>query len=176
MRNKLVILAVALALVGVFGAGCSNKSDEQARKVQAERERELKNFTEGVTPPPKPQPLPKSQVIEVPDSVKGKYSAVILLIGDRRTKVINKFNVKLGAEAAVPGTDYTIKVGEYLPNWVVRGKVVSSKDNKPEDPAVRAVISENGKVVFDGFIFQKHRTPSFITDKYAIGLGGAVAR
>lgn len=163
--------AAATLLILFSVLACGKKADEQqARKVTGW---DISSFTEGKNAPPKPIPLPGNLVVKTPDSVKSKYRTVMMGIGDRKTLEVKKFSVKIGDTAKVPGTDYTIKVLAYLPSWVIRGNVATSKSDKPEDPAVRATIYENDKQVFDGFIFQRHTTPSFLTDKYAIGLLGA---
>jgi len=172
--TALAVLVVALPVLLVT-QGCSKKEDEEAR-LQKEREWALANLTEGKTPPPKPATLPETLEIEVPQSVKDRYTGVVMAVGNRKTREIKKFTMGLGETTKVPGTDYTIKVGEYLPTWSMNGNVVTSRKDEPDDPAVRATIYESGNKVFDGFIFQRHRTPSFITDNYVIGLVGVVEK
>ena len=168
--KKLLLLLLVPALV-ILTASCGkSKEDEAAEKA---RQLELSNLTEGSYQPPKPIPLPEGTVVQVPDSVKAKYSTVTIGIGNRKTNGIKKFQVRVGETASVPGTDYRIKVMAYLPDWAYRGKVVTSKSDEPKDPAVRAIIYEKDKEVFDGFIFQNNVTPSFITQTWAIGLIGA---
>lgn len=173
VRGLTVTAALAIASALLF-TGCG--SDKKEAALQKERERALQNFSEGITPPPKPKPLPANIEIYVPDNIKKKYTAVIMAVGVRKTEQVTKFTVKLGETAKVPGTGYTIKVGEYLPEWILKGNMATTKSDKPVDPAVRATIYQSGEPVFDGFIFQRHKTPSFITDAYAIGLVGAVSR
>jgi hypothetical protein len=170
MIKKLTISTAALLILISSGA-CSKKADvEQPQKSVGW---DINSFIEGKSIPPKPIPLPGNLVVEVPDSVKAKYHTVTMGVGDRKTLVVKEFAVRIGDTAKVPGTDYSIKVTAYLPGWIIRGNVATSKSDKPDDPAVRATIYEKDKQVFDGFIFQKHRTPSFLTDKIAIGLLGA---
>jgi hypothetical protein len=170
MIRKLTFAATAF-LILISVSACGKKADEQ--QEQKVTGWDISSFTEGKSIPPKPIPLPGNLVVEVPDSVKSKYSTVTMGIGDRKTLEVRKFTVKIGETVKVPGTDYSIKVSAYLPSWVVRGNVATSKGDMPDDPAVRATIYEKDKQVFDGFIFQRHTTPSFLTDKHAIGLLGA---
>ena len=162
-----IMLTVAVALTS---ASCSKKDETKMTDKQATA---IESFTSGKSAPPEPAPLPTDQTVDVPAYIKAKYKKVTMGVGDRKTLKVVEFEVKIGGEAKVPGTDYTIAVQSYLPHWMLSGKTVTSRDDKPIDPAVRATIKENGKVVFDGYIFQKHKTPSFRTDKYAIGLIGA---
>ena len=169
MTQKFTFAAAALLILISSGA-CSKKADEQQSQKSAGWD--IESFIEGKSIPPKPIPLPANIVIQVPDSVKAKYHTVTMGIGDRKTLKVTKFTIRIGDTAKVPGTDYSIKIMAYLPSWVVRGNVATTKSDKPDDPAVRAVIFEKDTKVFDGFIFQKHKTPSFLTDKIAIGLLG----
>jgi len=175
LRLTAITVLVAVLPVLLISQGCSKKEDEEAR-LQKEREWALANLTEGETPPPKPSALPQTLVINVPQSVKDRYTGVVMAVGNRKTREIKKFTMQLGESTKVPGTDYTIKVGEYLPTWSINGNIVTSRKDEPDDPAVRATIYESGNMVFDGFIFQRHRTPSFITDNYVIGLVGVVEK
>jgi len=169
LPKKTVVLASALVLLFCFVTACG-KSKEQEKKMQEAREWELQNFSEGPTPKPKAKPLPKDLKIVVPESVKAKYHSVVLGVGDLKTKEIKEFTVKIGGEAKAPGTDFTVKVEAYLPEWKLEGNTVTSKSDNPADPAVRATIYEGGKVVFDGFIIQRAKSASFSTDKVVIGL------
>jgi len=175
MVKRLILPALlCIALVPAV-SGCG-KSQEAQKAEEEAKQFEIQSYAEGVTPPPKPAPLPKDLQVIVPPSVKSKYGSVVMLVGNRKTKEIKKFTVKLGGKAQVPGTDFTIEVRDYLPHFITQGKTVTTKTEEPKDPVVRATIYQGGKQVFDGFIFQKHRTPSFLTDDWAIGLHEAVAR
>src|SRR5512143_1779971 len=157
-----------LPLMLVLAVSGCGKHEEQS-EVQKAREWELSNFSEGVTPAPKPAPIPKDVIIVVPDSTKAAFHSVTMGIGNRKTKEIKKFVVRIGGTAKVPMTGLTIKIGPYLPHFTVQGKTITTRDNKPDDPAVRATITEGGKVVFDGFIFHHAKTPSFIQGDFVIG-------
>ncbi|MBI5190865.1 MAG: hypothetical protein HZA22_09330 [Nitrospirae bacterium] len=170
MLKRLLCTALCLTMAAAFMAGCGDKEAEKKKALEEAKQFALSTFEEGNAAPPKPKPLPKNLVINVPDSVKAKYTAVVMGVGNVKTKEIKKFTVKLGETAAVPGTDYTIKVISYLPHWTMRGGAVTSAADDQGDPAVRATIFEKDKQVFDGFIFKRHKTPSFINDNWAIGL------
>jgi hypothetical protein len=165
--KKCLWLILAFLLAVVF-AGCAKHNEQD--EVQKQREWELTNFAEGVTPAPKPVPIPKDVVIEVPAATKAAFHSVEMGVGNRKTKEVKRFTVKLGGTAKIPMTDLTIKIGPFLPHYKVAGKTITTVDNKPDDPAVRATISEGGKVVFDGFIFHHAKTPSFIQGDIVVGL------
>jgi hypothetical protein len=171
MTNWYKYLLPLLAAVLLFSA-CGKKNNEES--LDKRKEMALAIFaTEGKEAPPKPAPLPKDQKLDVPEAVKAKFHTVKMAIGNRENKEEKEFNVRIGDEVDVPGSPYKIKIIAYLPHWVIRGNTVTSNGIIPDDPAVRAVIIEGGKPVFDGYIFEKHKTPSFVTDKYVMTLTGA---
>lgn len=174
MLKNLCRLALCAVLVVASFVSCGNKEEEERRLLEEKKAFQLATFDEAGATPPKPKPLPKGLVVDVPAPVKAKYKAVVMGVGNRKTQEVTEFTVKLGETAAVPGTDYTIKVESYLPHWVMRGGAVTSAGDDPQDPAVRATIYEKGEQVFDGFIFKRHKTPSFITEEHVIGLLGSV--
>ena len=171
MTNRYKYLLPLLAVV-LLCSSCGKKNDEEALKKKKEMALAAV-ATEGKETPPSPAPLPKGQKLEVPDAVKAKFHTVKMAVGNRETKEEKEFDVKIGGGADVPGSPYKIKIIAYLPHWVIRGDTVTSNGIDPVDPAVRAVITEGDKQVFDGYIFEMHKTPSFVTEKYVMTLTGA---
>ncbi len=171
MRMRRIKYLLPFIAAAVVFSSCGKKNNEQA--LERNKEMLLSTFASESSVPPHPVPLPKGQKIVVPDDVKAKYHTVKMAVGNRITKAAKVFTVRIGGSASVPGSPYSIKVTAYLPQWIFRGDVVTSKGIEPVDPAVRAIITKGGKHVFDGFIFQRHKTPSFVTDKYVITLAGA---
>ncbi len=171
MKTRRIKYLLPLLAAAVVFSSCGKKNNEQA--LERNKAMLLATFGAESSTPPHPAPLPKGQKIIVPDAVKAKYHTVKMAVGNRLTKAAKVFAVRIGGGAKVPDSPYSIKVTAYLPQWIFRGNVVTSKGVEPKDPAVRAVITKGGKTVFDGFIFQRHKTPSFVTDKYVITLTGA---
>lgn len=172
MKNKAAAVFISLAIACAPICSCGKK--EEARNVEQAKDWQVETTNEGKTPPPRPVPLKADIAIVVPGPIKAKYKSVLMGVGDKKTGKVVKFTVAIGGGTAkVPGTDFTLTAYEYLPTWALRGKTITSRDDDQRDPAVHAVITQGGKKVFDGFIFQKHKTPSFVTDNNAIGLLGA---
>ena len=96
--------------------------------------------------------LSAAQIV-VPDVVKGKWKAVKLMVEDKQTNQITEHTVDLGAEWTLPDSTIKVKVGEFLPDLIIQGTVFTSVSNELKNPAVRVVISENGKELFRGWLF-----------------------
>ncbi len=122
-------------------------------------------------------PQHESSVV-VPDSVKGKWKAVKIAVLDKSSQKTNEYEVAIGSEKAVPGSDLGIKVLNFLPdfNMNIAEHVITSNSNEPKKPAAQIMITEGGKEVFKGWIFYNLPSPhDFRHPKFAVSLAGFVA-
>lgn len=116
-------------------------------------------------------------VVEVPEAVKGKWKAVVLVLEDKEKKTFKEHTVKIGEKFKVPGSDLTIVVKEFLPAFVMQGSNITSTSNEPNNPAAEIVVSEGGSEVFNGWLFARYPTThAFSHPKYAITLKEGVAK
>ena len=105
-------------------------------------------------------PRGESQVV-VPDSVKGKWSAATIVFEDKASKSKKEYTVKLNSTFAIPNTNLTINVGEFLPDFRMDGLNLTSGSNQPRNPALGIRIYENDKQIFPaagkkwGWLFAK---------------------
>ena len=89
----------------------------------------------------------------VPDMVKGKWKSVVFMLEDKISHAITEHTVNIGDEWAVPGSNLKIKTDIFLPDLIIQGTVFTSVSNELKNPAVHVIISENGKELFDGWLF-----------------------
>jgi|Deesub1362B_J571_1020462.scaffolds.fasta_scaffold00030_67 hypothetical protein len=137
MRKVLVLLALFM-LVLPLGA-CKKKAEEEA----------VAPPSPGVfIPPGEPQ-------IVVPDTVKGKWSAVKLRIQDKQTGKSEEVVVNLGGQYQIPNSELKVVVEEFLPDFKMEGTVITSSSNEPNNPAVRVMIYEGQKEIFRGWLYSK---------------------
>jgi hypothetical protein len=55
----------------------------------------------------------------------------------------------------------------------MQGPDITSSTNEPTNPAVNIVVSENGGLIFSGWLFQKFPTThAFTHPRFSIGLTG----
>ncbi len=118
----------------------------------------------------------KTQIV-VPESVKGKWSAVKIILEDKITKTKKEFEVKLNSDFKIPDSSLKIHVGEFLPDFRMDGLNLTSGSNEPRNPALSIRVFEGGKQIFPapgrqwGWLFAK--VPSihpFEHPKYGITL------
>jgi hypothetical protein len=125
-------------------------------------------------PPPSGHPQLGAAVrpVRVPDSIKGKWTAVKLRIeekaGGSAPQVVT---AKLGGDVQIAGSPLTVRVGDFLPALQVAGAEITSSTNDPVNPAVFVTVLDGGKEVFKGWLFSKFpEMQPFEHPKYRITL------
>ena len=109
--------------------------------------------------------------VNVPAEVKSAWKAIKLSVEDKAKKSKKEIVCKIGEETPVPGTKLSIKPLEFVPSFVMQGLNITSASNEPNNPAAKVVITEDGKEVFKGWLFQKFPTThAFSHPNYAITL------
>jgi len=102
---------------------------------------------------PKGHPQGMQRQLLVPDFVKGKWSAVVLRIEDRKDKHTWEATVPLGKRIGVAGTPFEIEVQYFLPSFFMDDTRITSVSNKPNNPAAKIAVYEVDKKLHDGWIF-----------------------
>lgn len=158
MLRQLVLLITA-GTICAFGviAGCSKK-EEPAKP----------------TSPPHPAQdavIRKQTEVAVPSSVKGKWKSVKLSILDKETNKEGFVTIEIGKTMKINGTNLVIKVESFLPHFIMDGTTLTSSSNEPKNPAVQIHITENGKEVFNGWLFTLYpNTHASQHSRYGFGL------
>jgi hypothetical protein len=105
-------------------------------------------------------PMGQTKVV-LPDSVKGKWSAVKLIVEDKVTKESKEYAVNLNSDLKIPNSNLKIHVGEFLPDFKMNGLTLTSASNEPKNPAVAVRVVEGDKQIFPtpgkkwGWLFAK---------------------
>jgi hypothetical protein len=137
-KRFLVVLAAAMLVLTV---GACKKKEETP-------------IPQTVPGPGIVMPVGETQII-VPESVKEKWSAVTITIEDKMTRKTSDVTINLGDEYTVPGSNLKIKVGEFLPDFKMRGNIITSSSDEPNNPAVRVTVFEDEKEIFRGWLYSK---------------------
>lgn len=116
--------------------------------------------------------VPKVEMkIVVPDSVKGKWSGVILIVEDKSAKKKQEIKVNLNSDMKIPNSNLKVAVGDFLPNFKMDGSTITSASNDPGNPAVRVKVYEGDKEIFKGWLYSKFPAiHPFEHPKYGINL------
>ncbi len=99
----------------------------------------------------------------VPQEVKDEWSAVKILIKDKKQNTSQEFAVKIGEELIIPDSKLTVKVVYFLPDFKMSGQIITSSSSSPNNPSAGIVISEDGKQIFPetgkfGWLYTKFPT------------------
>lgn len=132
--------------------------------------------------PNKMMPRGQSQ-INIPDSVRGKWSAAKIIFEDRIAKTKKEYTVKLNGDFSIPNSNLRITVGEFLPDFKMEGLILTSMSNQPNNPALAIRVFDGNKQIFPapgrhwGWLFAKVPTiHPFEHPKYRIILKEGMRR
>jgi hypothetical protein len=159
------ILAIGTGLVLVFSLGLGAcKKKEQQPVPQAPQMPPAGQMPPGGQMPPMGQmppagqmppgqgagnvTVPKDLKIVVPDIVKGKWSAVKIIVDDKASKKKQEYTVNLNSEFKVPNSNLKIAVGDFIPDFKMNGDTITSASGDPNNPAVGVKVFDGGKQIF----------------------------
>ena len=104
-------------------------------------------------------PLTKKEpVVVVPDSVKGKWKAVKIAVMNKKANKETIYTFPIGSEMGISGSRLTVKVENFLPQFMMEGTSLTSQSNEPKNPAAQIRVSEDGKEIFKGWLFSLYPT------------------
>jgi hypothetical protein len=163
---KKQMLAVVCSLSLLIAAGACKKKEEKPPMPQTGMPGQEQGMPPGMQPGmpggPQGQPnivVPKGQkTIVLPDSVKGKWKAVVLVVSDKKTNKQQEYTVNLNSDLNIPNSNLKVSVGEFLPDFRMEGLTITSTSNEPNNPAVGVKVFENGKEIFKGWLYAKFPT------------------
>jgi hypothetical protein len=153
-------LAIGLGAGLIFSLGLSAcKKKEQPSVPTAPRMVPGSQMMPGQGQMPPGMNITRTELkVVVPDSVKGKWSAVKLLLEDKETKKTTEFNVPLNSELKVPNSDLKVTVGDFLPDFRMDQGMITSASNDPNNPAVAIKIYDGDKQILKGWLYSKFPT------------------
>ena len=153
MQLRKCFVFTLMAMMAI--AGCSKKEEKKAAETAA----------------PKGQVARKEAKVVVSDNVKGKWKAVKIAITDKNTKKDTVYTVNIGSELAIPNSDLSIKVENFLPHFTMEGTTLTSQTNEPKNPAAQVRVLQNGNEIFKGWLFTLYPTThAFQHPKYGFTL------
>ena len=179
------VLVIAVALLVSCGGDDNETPLPQAKKIsdvdvpQFEGSRSQPAYSEkqAVTTPDETHPGVKEGVkidrgVIVPQEVEGQWKAVKIMVRNKTDESRNSMKmVSLGDSFELDGSAIKVTVGPFMPNFVMTQKSYSSKGNELTNPAVRLVVEENGKTLYEGWAFAKYPTMyAFEHDEFALQL------
>ena len=89
----------------------------------------------------------------IPEIVKGKWKAVVLVVENKGQKQSKEYTVPLGKDLVVPNSQLVVQVLDFLPDLTIADSTFTSVSNEPNNPAVHVTIREGDKEIFKGWLF-----------------------
>ena len=166
------VLAVFVVIVLAVSVGACKKKEETPQMPAGHPS------MEGGIPPAGMPPMPKvERQVVVSKDVTETWKAVKLSIENKSAKTTKEYSVNIGSELAIPNTKMTVKVLAFLPDFKMTDKEFKSASNKPNMPAALVAVNENGKEIWNNWLFSMQ--PSihpFQHENVGIILVGGVAK
>ena len=127
-------------------------------------------------PPPKvdtahSHSIKKEETIVIPPGVSEKWNAVRIAVVDKSNVSQKLYTIPIGSKLAIPSSTLVIEVVTFLPAFIMEGSVMTSSSNELKNPGVKVRITENGTVIFKGWLFSMFpKTHAFMHPKYGFTL------
>jgi hypothetical protein len=182
MKKKFLAVVCSFALLAAVGA-CKKKQEQPSPQPGMPGQQMPQAGPQPGMPgemPPGQVMVPKGETnVVVPDSVKGKWKAVVIAVEDKTTKKITEYTVGLHSEFKIPNSGLTVFVGDFLPDFQMQGLTLTSKSGEPNNPAAGIRVDEGKNQIFPpagkkwGWIYARpelHNIHPFEHAKYGIVL------
>ena len=120
-------------------------------------------------------PIPTELV--VPPMVGQMYSGIRLSWKDSSNGKSGTLDVPLGGSAPVPDSTLVVSTDVFLPAFTMSAQAISTNSLAEENPAARISVTDKGKGIFAGWIF--NRFPDvhpFQHPRFSLKLEGGVRR
>ncbi len=151
----MVYVRTALLILSIGLSGCQQKEAPLLSKMDTANSHAVK----------------KEATIVVPDNVKGKWKAVRIAVVDKSAAKESIFTVPIGGKITLPRSTMIIMVESFLPAFVMEGSTMTSSGNEPKNPGAKVLITENGAVVFNAWLFSRYPTThAFMHPRYGFTL------
>ncbi len=176
-NQSVVFYFLAFLLLGGLNFGCEQKTEPETPLSEPTAQQLPSDHPplsqEGIS---NVMPKQESLATVVPEGVKGNWEAVRLVVDDKHENKSKEYIVGLNDKLIIPNSNIVVEVGEFLPDFKIDESSFTSASNELGNPAVYVNILENGKSIFDGWLFSMFPTiHPFHHDQFKVILKGGVA-
>jgi len=113
----------------------------------------------------------KEAKVVVPPDVAKRWKTVRIAVVDKTSVTQKTYTVPVGGKLALPSSGMTLEVEAFLPAFIMEGALLTSASNEPTNPAAKIRITENGMIIFKGWLFSKYpNTHAFMNPRYGFSL------
>lgn len=116
-------------------------------------------------------PIKKEAKIVIPPGVEDRWKAVRISVVDKSNVSQKHYTIPIGGRLAIPDSTLVIEVETFIPAFTMEGSIITSSSNELKNPGVKVRITENGSVIFRGWLFSLFpKTHAFMHPKYGFTL------
>ena len=123
--------------------------------------------------------MPKAEEMKVvvPEDIKSKWKGVVFTIIDRESNSAKDYTVQLNGKVTIPDSKIEVQTEEFLPDLKIDGNIYTTETYNLLNPAIHVLITEDGKEIFKGWLFQKFPSVHpFKHQRFGITLKEAVTK
>jgi hypothetical protein len=115
--------------------------------------------------------IKKEATIVIPPGVADRWKAVKIAVIDKSNVSQKLYTIPIGGKLAIPSSTLLIEVETFLPSFTMEGSIMTSSSTELKNPGVKVRITENGTVIFKGWLFSMFpKTHAFMHPKYGFTL------
>ncbi len=149
MLRILKLLAIGVISLSLLVSGCSQTEEEPVVKTVKK----------------------SSSRVLVPDDVRGQWKAVRIKVLDKSNAREETYTIDLGYEFTIAKSDVKIRVKNFLPAFVMQGRIMTSASNDLRNPAAQIVVSEADQEIYKGWLFSRFPgTHTFQHERFSFSL------
>jgi hypothetical protein len=115
--------------------------------------------------------------LAVPPEAIAAFSGIRIGWKDAQTSKEGVLEVPIGIPTPLPGSDLEVRADVYLPAFSMSASTITSTGTAEENPAARVAVTQAGKEIFTGWIFQRFPdVHPFQHPRFTLRLEGGVPR
>ncbi len=101
-------------------------------------------------------PSAERMKIVIPPEIKDKWRGVVITVLDKKSMNSRDYNIRIGDKFSVPGSKIDVQTIAFLPDFQIIDNVYSTASAELNNPAIQIEVSEEGKEIFKGWLFQRY--------------------
>ncbi len=146
-------LAVFVVVVLAISFGACKKKEERPQMPAGHPPVSGGMPPAGMPPAGMPQMPKVERQVVVSKDIMDTWKAIKLSIENKSAKTTKEYTVNIGSELTIPNTKMVVKAVAFLPDFKMTEKEIKSVSNKPNMPAALVVVTENGKEIWNNWLF-----------------------
>ncbi|MCP4899984.1 MAG: hypothetical protein GY906_23700 [bacterium] len=138
-------IALTLLVTGALIVGCGSEAEKAPEAAAADPLQGVAGGMLGLDEQP--------ASINLVDEVRSAWAAVKLSVVDRESGEVREYLVEVGERQDLKDTGLTVEVVAFVPDFVMDEGGISSHSEEPNNPAVKVLVQEEGKIDYTGWLF-----------------------